>query len=47
MARDVPVARDLAQSLLETADRLSSAGREATTPTAPPAPSPLPARGAP
>jgi hypothetical protein len=51
IARDQPLTRDLAQSLLETADRLSSAGKELTaaaTPTAPPpAPSPLPARGAP
>ena len=51
IARDVPLARDLATSLLETADRLSSAGREAAAataaPSAPPAPAPLPARGAP
>ena len=56
LARDMPLARDLANSLLETADRLSSAGREATataataptTPSAPPpAPSPLPPRGTP
>jgi serine protease Do len=51
IARDMPLARDLATSLLETADRLSSAGREATPAGAalspPPAPSPLPPRGAP
>jgi serine protease Do len=52
LARDVPLARDLANSLLETADRLSSAGREAPAPAAtattpPPAPAPLPPRGAP
>jgi serine protease Do len=51
IARDAPLARDLATSLLETADRLSSSGREAgpagTAPSPPPAPAPLPARGAP
>jgi serine protease Do len=51
IARDQPLTRDLAQSLLETADRLSSAGKEltaaATPPAPPPAPSPLPVRGAP
>jgi serine protease Do len=54
IARDVPLARDLATSLLETADRLSSAGRDATAAavppapsSSPPAPSPLPVRGAP
>src|SRR5262245_20199844 len=51
IARDAPLARDLANSLLETADRLSSSGREAgptgSTPSPPPAPAPLPARGAP
>ena len=51
IARDLPLARDLATGLLETADRLSSAGREAAPSGAalspPPAPSPLPARGAP
>jgi len=51
IARDMPVARDLSTSLLETADRLASAGRE-TSPagasaSSPPAPSPLPARGTP
>jgi serine protease Do len=52
IARDTPLARELATNLLETADRLSSAGRE-TAPTAaataapPPAPTPLPTRGAP
>jgi S1-C subfamily serine protease len=49
IARDVPLARDLATSLLETADRLS-AGRDATPgspPASPPAPSPLPPRGTP
>src|SRR5689334_5349827 len=35
IARDMPVARDLANSLMETADRLSSAGRDATAPAAP------------
>ena len=52
ITRDAPLARDLATSLLETADRLSSAGREAgpgappsTSP--PPAPAPLPVRGTP
>jgi serine protease Do len=52
IARDVPVARDLANSLMETADRLSSAGRDSTAatptpPAPPPAPGPLPVRGAP
>jgi serine protease Do len=51
IARDVPLARDLANNLLETADRLSSAGREGSPagapPSPPPAPSPLPPRGAP
>jgi S1-C subfamily serine protease len=51
IARDMPVARDLSTSLLETADRLSSAGREASPAGAsaspPPAPSPLPPRGTP
>ena len=52
LARDVPLARDLANSLLETADRLSSSGRDAPAPAAtattpPPAPAPLPPRGAP
>jgi len=59
IARDVPLARDLAANLLETADRLS-AGRDtapasgataAATPpppsASPPTPSPLPPRGAP
>jgi serine protease Do len=57
LARDVPLARDLAANLLETADRLS-AGRDtaASGPTAaatappsssPPTPPPLPPRGAP
>ena len=50
IARDVPLARDLSTSLLETADRLS-AGREATAAaapaTSPPAPAPLPPRGTP
>jgi hypothetical protein len=59
IARDVPLARDLAANLLETADRLS-AGRDTTPATAgataaatpppassPPVPSPLPPRGAP
>ena len=51
IARDQPLTRDLAQNLLETADRLSSAGKEltaaATPPAPPPAPSPRPVRGAP
>jgi serine protease Do len=52
IARDVPVARDLANSLLETADRLSSAGHDSAapktaSPSAPPVPGPLPARGTP
>ena len=53
MARDQPLTRDLATNLLETADRLSSAGRETTAaatpvaPSQPPAPAPLPNRGAP
>jgi len=53
IARDMPLARDLANSLMETADRLSSAGKDATaaaaaaTPSSPPAPTPLPARGTP
>jgi len=51
IARDMPVARDLSTSLLETADRLSSAGREASpagaSASSPPAPSPLPPRGTP
>jgi hypothetical protein len=51
IARDVPVARDLANSLMETADRLSSAGRDSAAPSTPPAPpptpAPLPARGTP
>ena len=51
IARDVPLARDLTNSLLETADRLSSAGRDTTAPgpptSSPPAPAPLPARGTP
>ena len=38
IARDVPLARDLANSLLETADRLSSAGRDTTAPAPPPPP---------
>ena len=59
IARDVPLARDLAANLMETADRLS-AGRDATpapagataaaTPppaSSPPTPSALPPRGAP
>lgn len=51
LARDTPLARDLATNLLETADRLS-VGRDtapvATTTEAPPAPSaPLPGRGTP
>ena len=57
IARDVPLARDLAANLLETADRLS-AGRDATPAPAAPPPharrpprrplprSPLPPRGA-
>jgi serine protease Do len=53
MARDQPLTRDLATNLLETADRLSSAGRDTTAavtpaaPSPPPAPAPLPNRGAP
>jgi S1-C subfamily serine protease len=53
MARDQPLTRDLATNLLETADRLSSAGRDATaavappSQSAPPAPAPLPPRGPP
>jgi hypothetical protein len=53
MARDQPLTRDLANNLLETADRLSSAGKDATAaatpaaPSPPPAPAPLPARGTP
>src|SRR5262245_39278116 len=51
IARDAPLTRDLSTNLLETADRLASAGREASPSGAaaspPPAPSPLPARGAP
>ena len=51
IARDMPVARDLSTSLLETADRLSSAGREASpagaSASSPPAPAPLPPRGTP
>ena len=51
IARDQPLTRDLAQNLLETADRLVAEEKEltaaATPPSAPPAPSPLPARGAP
>ncbi len=51
IARDTPVARDLSNSLLETADRLSSAGREASpagaSASSPPAPTPLPPRGTP
>jgi S1-C subfamily serine protease len=52
LSRDLPLARDLAANLLETADRLS-AGRETTaqvTPpsnTTPPSTAPLPPRGAP
>ncbi len=52
IARDVPVARDLAANLLDTVDRLS-AGRDATSsPVAaggetPPTTVPLPSRGAP
>jgi serine protease Do len=51
LARDQPLARDLAANLLDTADRLS-AGREATAPVAsstetPPAAAALPPRGAP
>jgi serine protease Do len=50
MARDATLARDLAANLLDTADRLS-AGRESTpvasTTESPPAPAPLPPRGAP
>jgi serine protease Do len=49
IARDLPVARDLAANLLETVDRLS-AGREATvasTTEPAPAPTALPARGVP
>src|SRR6185436_19992984 len=53
IARDTPLARDLANSLMETADRLSSAGKDTTaaaaaaTPSSPPAPTPLPACGTP
>jgi serine protease Do len=57
IARDIPIARDLAANLLETVDRLSSAGpgREspgatspvASTTEAPPSTVPLPPRGAP
>jgi len=51
IARDAPLARDLATTLLDTGDRLSSSGREAapgsTAPSPPPAPTPLPTRGAP
>jgi S1-C subfamily serine protease len=50
IARDTPLARDLAANLLETADRLS-VGREtapvASTSEAPPPPSALPPRGTP
>jgi hypothetical protein len=50
LARDNPLARDLAANLLDTADRLS-AGREpgsvAATAEAPPATTPLPPRGTP
>jgi serine protease Do len=49
IARDLPLARDLAANLLETVDRLSSGrepGQVAAT-TSPPAGSPLPARGTP
>jgi serine protease Do len=50
LARDLPVARDLAANLLETVDRLS-AGREATvaatTTESAPAPAPIPPRGTP
>jgi serine protease Do len=50
IARDVPLARDLASNLMETVDRLS-AGREASpvaaTTEAPPIASPLPPRGSP
>jgi len=51
LARDTPLARDLAANLLDTAERLS-VGREGTAPVAstaetPPAPSALPAKGAP
>ncbi len=49
IARDLPIARDLAANLLETVDRLS-AGREATVATTSepaPAPTALPPRGAP
>jgi serine protease Do len=49
IARDLPLARDLAANLLETVDRLS-AGREAaiaSTSEAAPAPTALPPRGAP
>jgi len=51
IARDMPLARDLSTSLLETADRLASAGREASpagaSASSPPAPTPLPPRGTP
>jgi hypothetical protein len=54
IARDIPLARDLAANLLETVDRLSS-GRDTTSPVspvaatteAPPNAVPLPPRGAP
>lgn len=49
IARDLPLARDLAANLLETVDRLS-AGREpgqVAAATTPPPSSPLPARGTP
>ena len=46
IARDLPIARDLAANLLETVDRLS-AGREATVAsTTEPAPAPVPRRAA-
>jgi S1-C subfamily serine protease len=52
IARDVPVARDLAANLLDTVDRLSVGRDVASSPVAasaevPPAATPLPARGAP
>ncbi|HVZ75121.1 MAG TPA: serine protease [Polyangia bacterium] len=51
LARDVPIARDLASNLLETAERLS-VGRETTTTAAPasdapPSPPPIPGHGPP
>ena len=43
IARDQPLTRDLAQNLLETADRLSSAGKELTAAATPPPSRALPA----